>query len=79
MCTLPILERHIVRWTSSVHAQELRITWVMQQHSDPEYTNKSTSERLKKQNKKDFEWPSQCPDLNLIKLVWYGLKKFVHA
>ncbi|KAK1791365.1 hypothetical protein P4O66_013381, partial [Electrophorus voltai] len=63
----------------SVHDLKLKRTWVLQQDNDPKHTSKSTSEWLKKNKMKTLEWPSQCPHLNPIEMLWHDLEKAVHA
>ncbi len=63
----------------SVCDLKFKRTWVMQQENDPKHTSKYTSEWLKKNKIKVLEWPSQSPDLNLIKMLWHDRKHSIHA
>ncbi len=47
----------------------------MQQDKNPKHTSHSTKEWLKKNKVNVFEWLSQCPDLNQIKMLWKDLSK----
>ena len=51
----------------SVRALKMGHGWVFQHDNDPKHTAKATKEWLKKKHIKVLEWPSQSPDLNLIK------------
>ena len=49
-----------------------------QQDNDPKHSSKSTTECLKKKRIKVLQWSSQSPDLKLIEMLWWDLKRAVH-
>ena len=60
--------------------QHLKLGWnrVIQQDSDPKYSSKSTTEWLKKKRIGVLPWSSQSPDLNLIEMQSWDIKRAMH-
>ncbi len=56
----------------SVRALKMGRGWVFQHDNDPKHTARATEEWLRKKHFKVLEWPSQSPDLNLIKKSMEG-------
>lgn len=52
---------------------------VMQQDYDPKHRSKSTTEWHQQKKIHLLEWPSQSHDLNLIAILWHGLRRAIHT
>lgn len=70
---------HLINWSSQVWAPQAPQNWIMQQDNDP----RTAANLLKKNRWKNkrihvLRWASQSPDLTLIAIRLWDLKRTVH-